>query len=192
MLPCLGFILDQQIFDCVPDTTIQCPYTKSRSRSPCISMLGTTLKQDLSVLRTVTMPQVSLLESVRSSPCSPESGCTAAANCCESGFGDRLLYFRLVWEPLLQRRAINSHYMRLLTNNPKFSEPCETNPIQEVCLFLTTYFIATKYHSFPDCTSPNRSSPSLQHCLRDGPICGLHFAFQSLARSSNQVLLIHV
>lgn len=28
--------------------------------------------------------------------------------------------------------------------------------------------------------------------LRDGPIRGLHFAFQTLACSSNQVLLIHV
>ncbi|KAG1811629.1 Alpha/Beta hydrolase protein [Suillus variegatus] len=69
------------------------------------------------------------------------------------------------------------HYMRLLANTSKSSEPCETNPIQEIVRLQTAHL--------PHYNAAVASS------LRDGPIRGLHFAFQSLARSGNQVLLIH-
>ncbi|KAG2132200.1 Alpha/Beta hydrolase protein [Suillus cothurnatus] len=69
------------------------------------------------------------------------------------------------------------HYMRLLANTSKSSELCETNPIQEIVRLQTAHL--------PHYNAAVASS------LRDGPIRGLQFAFQSLARSTNQVLLIH-
>lgn len=69
------------------------------------------------------------------------------------------------------------HYMRLLANTSKSSELCETNPIQEIVRLQTAHL--------PHYNAAVASS------LRDGPIRGLYFAFQSLAHSSNQVLLIH-
>lgn len=69
------------------------------------------------------------------------------------------------------------HYMRLLANTSKSSELYEINPIQEIVRLQTAHL--------PHYNAAVASS------LRDGPIRGLHFAFQSLAHSGNQVLLIH-
>jgi hypothetical protein len=86
--------------------------------------------------------------------------------------------------------------MRLLANTSKSSEPCETNPIQEVYFFLTPISqplstILSQIVRLQTAHLPHYNA-AVASSLRDGPIRGLHFAFQSLARSSNQVLLIHV
>ncbi|KAG1743636.1 Alpha/Beta hydrolase protein [Suillus paluster] len=69
------------------------------------------------------------------------------------------------------------HYMRLLANTSKSSELLEINPIQEIVRLQSAHL-------------PHYNA-AVASCLRDGPIRGLHLAFQTLARSSNQVLLIH-
>ncbi|KIK34869.1 hypothetical protein CY34DRAFT_812597 [Suillus luteus UH-Slu-Lm8-n1] len=102
----------------------------------------------------------------------------ASAGIIESGDISRTAKFMST--PLVQTVSALppfQHYMRLLANTSKFSEPCETNPIQEIVRLQTAHL--------PHYNAAVASS------LRDGPIRGLHFAFQSLARSSNQVLLIH-
>lgn len=102
----------------------------------------------------------------------------ASAGIIESGDISRTAKFMST--PLVQTVSALppfQHYMRLLANTSKLSEPCETNPIQEIVRLQTAHL--------PHYNAAVASS------LRDGPIRGLHFAFQSLARSSNQVLLIH-
>ncbi|KAG1737359.1 Alpha/Beta hydrolase protein [Suillus occidentalis] len=102
----------------------------------------------------------------------------ASAGIIESGDISRTAKFMST--PLVQTVSALppfQHYMRLLANTSKFSEPCETNPIQEIVRLQTAHL--------PHYNAAVASS------LRDGPIRGLHFAFQSLARSRNQVLLIH-
>jgi pimeloyl-ACP methyl ester carboxylesterase len=102
----------------------------------------------------------------------------ASAGIIESGDISRTAKFMST--PLVQTVSALppfQHYMRLLANTSKSSEPCETNPIQEIVRLQTAHL--------PHYNAAVASS------LRDGPIRGLHFAFQSLARSSNQVLLIH-
>ncbi|KAG0695983.1 Alpha/Beta hydrolase protein [Suillus ampliporus] len=68
-------------------------------------------------------------------------------------------------------------YMRLLANTSESSDPCEINPIQEIVRLQSAHL-------------PHYNA-AVASCLRDGPIRGLHLAFQTLARSSNRVLLIH-
>lgn len=102
----------------------------------------------------------------------------ASAGIVESGDISRTAKFMST--PLVQTVSALppfQHYMRLLANTSKSSEPCETNPIQEIIRLQTAHL--------PHYNAAVASS------LRDGPIRGLHFAFQSLGRSSNQVLLIH-
>ncbi|KAJ8591238.1 alpha beta-hydrolase [Rhizopogon salebrosus TDB-379] len=69
------------------------------------------------------------------------------------------------------------YYMRRLANASKSSELHEINPIEEILRLQSAHL--------PHYNAAVASS------LRDGPIRGLHFAFQTLAYSSNQVLLIH-
>jgi len=90
-----------------------------------------------------------------------------------------MLQVSLLFQPVQTVSSLPpfQHYMRLLANTSKSSELCETNPIQEIVRLQAAHL--------PHYNAAVASS------LRDSPIHGLQFAFQSLASSANQVLLIH-